>query len=704
MKILSSAKIVCVLWLWFLLASLFTSGINAAAQDQSTDKMVRASLVSDTREVTPGSGFIAALRLEHSEGWHTYWKSPGIGDATTIEWSLPQGWIADDIDWPVPHKILLRDGKVSGHGFDGVSFLPVRMLVPVDAQIDSEIILRAKVEFLVCEYDFCVPGTKNLKLSLLVSAKAVPNNKMRAELAKMPMPEAGENWTISAVHKGDNIVLSVKADETITDLHFFSHDELIWHNVDQSFEVKKNGFVSTLPIDKYYEPEVELFSGVLAFTDAEANYRGVLINAPIEAAGTGPQNATQQGLVSLLKLIGFAFLGGLILNLMPCVLPILSLKALSLAKSSGESARAARLDGFAYAFGVVLSFVLIAIVMLIIRESLGAVGWGFQLQQPAIVLGLALLMMLIGLNLLGVFEVEVSIQGSGQSLTKKKNSLVASFFTGVLAVVVAAPCTAPFMASAIGVALVQSAPIAIVIFAALGFGLAFPYLLLSVAPATRKILPKPGAWMDVLKQVLAFPMFATGIWLLWVLGGQTGKDGMTIGLLAVLFIGFAAWAYGKRGTVWKAVSLIGLAIAGFAIFSLVQIPPGAASDTGKRGTSTALFETVDYTPQALDDLLSQDTAVFAYFTADWCISCKVNERVAIKKQETATFFKEANITVMVGDWTSQDPAITKILTQYKRAGVPMYLYFKPGTKANQGVLLPQVLTPAILKKSIEKAS
>ncbi|PHR60231.1 MAG: hypothetical protein COA43_08015 [Robiginitomaculum sp.] len=704
MKILSLTKTVCVLWVWFLLVSLFASGINAAAQDQSTDKMVRTLLVSDTSEVTPGNGFIAALRLDHSDGWHTYWKSPGIGDATTIKWSLPTGWIADDIDWPVPHKILLRDGKVSGHGFDGVSYLPVRMLVSADAKIGSEVILRAKVEFLVCEYDFCVPGTKNLKLSLFVSDNAVPNKEVRAELAEMPMPEAGENWTISAVHSGDNIVLSVKADEAITELHFFSHDELIWHTVAQNFEVHKNGLVATLPIDNYYEPELELFSGVLAFTDAKGNYRGVLINVPIEEAGTGVQNATPQNLISLLKLIAFAFLGGLILNLMPCVLPILSLKALSLAKSSGESARAARLDGFAYAFGVVLSFVLIAIVMLIIRASLGAVGWGFQLQQPAIVLGLALLMMLIGLNLLGVFEVQVSIQGTGQSLTTRKNSLVASFFTGVLAVVVAAPCTAPFMASAIGVALVQSAPIAIVIFAALGFGLAFPYLLLSIAPATRKILPKPGAWMDVLKQVLAFPMFATGIWLLWVLGGQTGKDGMTIGLLAVLFIGFAAWAYGKRGTVWKAVSLIGLAIAGFAIFSLVQIPPGAASDTGKRGTSTALFETVDYTPQALDDLLSQDTAVFAYFTADWCISCKVNERVAIKKQETATFFKEANITVMVGDWTSQDPAITKILTQYKRAGVPMYLYFKPGTKANQGVLLPQVLTPAILKKSIEKAS
>ena len=689
---------VCVIGLWAFWAAPASAQIMIG---QSTELQLQAELVADVEAVAPGAGFNAALQFQHTPGWHTYWRSPGIGQPTTLEWTLPEGWIAGDIDWSTPERIYFRDGAVSGHGYSGLVYLPAPILAPADAVTGSVAELKAKATWLVCEYETCIPGGAELTLSIPIAEETVFNAPVRDAIADMPMPHAGEDWTISAARDGDDIILSFVTDETVTDPHFFSHDEMIWHDTEQVYETGADGTITArMAIDSYYEGDGSLVSGVLAYTNAQGAYSGVLINAPV---GDGGAVSSSLSLGFLAQALLFAFLGGLILNLMPCVLPILSLKALSLAKVAGEDAGAARRDGIIYAAGVILSFIAIAVGMLLIRSSFGAVGWGFQLQQPVVVMGLALLMMAIGLNLIGVFEIGGSVQGAGQSLTKGQSPL-SSFFTGVLAVVVAAPCTAPFMASALGVAMMQPAAVAIAIFAALGLGLAFPYLLLSVAPATRAILPKPGPWMSVLNQVLAFPMFATGIWLLWVLGGQTGKDGMTLGLVAVFFVSLAAWAFGKIGVTWKVIASAGLGFSVLSMLGMLQVQSALAIETGARAAAPSLFEEVAYTPQALDDLLSEDRAVFIYFTADWCITCKVNERVAIKQPQTYDFFEEADITVMVGDWTSQDPNITAILSQYERAGVPMYLYFKPGAGADEGVLLPQVLTPSILKSSIEEAS
>ena len=690
----------CLIFLTFLL-------VPAIAHAQ-----VAGELVSSEQGAQPGSRTTVALKLTHDPGWHTYWVSPGIGEATSIEWTLPEGWVASDIDWPVPEKIYTQAGVVSGHGFKGVAYLPVNLIVSSDAPVGEIVTLGATVKWLMCEYEICIPGGTELELSLpIVESSPASNAVVQAALNATSMPEAGEGFDIVATRDGELMALTVEGDTGFSDPHFFSFDELVWHDAVQEYEFSDGKLEATLPIDSYYEPEITTLSGVLAFTDAEGRYRGLLINAPLTTANTNgraaaPAKSDASGVGGLASLgvwqaLFFAFIGGLILNLMPCVLPILSMKALGLANAGGLEAAAVRQEGWLYTAGVVVSMVALAGLLLAARAALGAVGWGFHLQDPLVVLGLALVMAAVGLNLLGVFESGLGLTSIGNDLTKG-HSNTASFMTGVLAVVVAAPCTAPFMAAALGAALIQPAPIALSIFAMLGLGLAFPYLLISLSPAARGWLPKPGAWMAVFRQLLAFPMFATAIWLLWVVGGQRGSDAMTLGLIAILLLGVAAWAYGglqksERKLPWAVTTGAALLLLPWIFMQIDKLSPAEA---GTASAGIALFEEVAYSPEALDTVLAEGRPVFAYFTADWCVTCKVNERVAIKTETAAKAFAENGVTVMVGDWTNQNPDITEILVQYERAGVPMYLYFPPGATADEGQLLPQILTPGLLADAV----
>lgn len=692
--------------------ALWILPVLAGAQDYTADAQtyVDAALVSETLSVQPGSSTRVALKLTHAEGWHTYWDSPGVGEATEIDWTLPEGWLADAIDWPVPTKILTRDGSLSGHGFKGIVYLPVRLTVPGTAPVGETVTLNATASWLVCEYEICIPGSADLSLGLLVSSDApLPNEGLQAALADQAMPEFGEDWTFDVTRDGTDYVVTIAAPEPLSEPHFycdaslveFCDDGLFWVQTEQVFSSSENGELTlSFTVDETFaESDIPVLAGVLAFTDAAGNKRGVLMSAPVSVGAlSGAVSGDTLELDVLLQALLFAFLGGLILNLMPCVLPILSLKALSFAKMSSDNPSAARRDGLAYTAGVLLSFAVIAGLLLFVRATFGGVGWGFQLQNPIIVLMLALLIAAVGFNLLGVFEIGSSVQGTGQGLIRGEN-LSASFFTGVLAVVVAAPCTAPFMASALGVALVQPAPIAVAIFLALGFGLAFPYLLLSFVPGARAFLPKPGPWMITMKQVLAFSMFATCVWLLWVLGGQVGHNGMAVGLIAILLLGMTVGAFAKDALVWKVVGSVTFVIMLYTAFSVANLPKLSAT---QNASDTALFESAPYSEAALTAALDAGDPLFVYFTADWCIICKVNERVAIYTDDTAAYFTEAGISVMVGDWTSYDAEITAILTRYDRAGVPMYLYFAPGAGPDDGRVLPQTLTPSILRDAIEE--
>ena len=674
---------------------VLVSGAPASAQ-------VTGELVPADQGAQPGARTTVALKLIHDPGWHTYWRSPGIGEATSVAWSLPEGWVAGDIDWPVPEKIYTQVGDVSGHGFKGVAYLPIDLIVAPDAPVGETALLNASVKWLMCEYELCIPGGAELELSLpIVSEKPAPNSEVQAALTAIPMPEVGEDFIVSATREGELMTLVVEGDAAFTEPHFFSFDELVWHDAVQEYTLSDGRLEAVLPIDGYYEPEVTNLSGVLAFTDENGNYRGLLVNAPLAAAGVGTDAAVTLTTLGIWQALLFAFLGGVILNLMPCVLPILSMKALGLAAAGGLEGAAVRREGWFYTVGVIVSMLALAGLLLAARSALGAVGWGFHLQNPVVVLSLALVMAAVGFNLLGAFETGLGLGNVGQDLTQG-HSAGASFFTGVLAVVVAAPCTAPFMAAALGVALVQPTPVALAIFAMLGFGLAFPYLLVTTVPAARRWLPKPGAWMAVFRQLLAFPMFATAIWLLWVVGGQRGPDAMTLGLIAVLLLGIGAWAYGglqrsRRKLAWGLTALAALAYLPWVLVHIASLSPAGGSNSS---TAEVVFDEVPYSAEALEQALAADTPVFAYFTADWCVTCKVNERVAIKTAASAELFTANGVTVMVGDWTNQNPEITEILMRYERAGVPMYLWFPPGTSAGEGRLLPQILTPGIVEETV----
>ena len=412
--------------------------------------------------------------------------------------------------------------------------------------------------------------------------------------------------------------------------------------------------------------------------------------------------------MSLFVAFLFAFIGGVILNLMPCVFPILSMKTLSLVNMGQTDHQVARHSGLLYTAGILAAFTLIGGILVGLREAGQAVGWGFHLQSPFVNLGLGLLMLAIALNLLGVYEFGTRAAGVGQSLTAG-GERKAAFFTGLLAVLVATPCTAPFMAGALGYALVQTTPVALGIFLALGFGLAFPYLLISFVPAFGRIMPRPGPWMARFRSILAFPMFATAVWLFWIMGRQLGVNSMAAGLLAALFFAFGLWAYGQviggaRPWAWRSLAAAGLilAVVTGARIEDYRTDPAAAVD-GHVGTLGQL-SLEHFTPQRLAGYIESGQPVFVYFTADWCVNCKLNERVALASDAVGEAFHERGIKVLEGDWTNEDPIITEWLDRYGRAGVPLYLYFPSGSSLADAAVLPQILLPDIVINAVDSAN
>jgi thiol:disulfide interchange protein DsbD len=690
------------------LAACFLSATGAAAQPDSNwvegTKSVAPTIVLARTGVAPGGSLQLALRLEHAPGWNTFWYNPGGGEATKINWTLPEGWSAADIKWPAPEPVLGKDGALFGHGYSGTLYLPVEIKAPANIGIGDRVRLQASVSWLACRAENCVNGSASLELDTSVIHSPAPIPAVIAALDRQVKPEWQKHWVLSATKSGEEVIFRLKTGEPVVSPHFFPATEMIWYSAEQRYETAGGGeLVGRLPLDPFYSGESTALSGVLTFTDVSGRRRAISVRAPFspvtaasdKAAGGAAAGETRT--TPLLKILAMAFLGGLILNLMPCILPILSMKVLSLAQSSRAGATAFRADAVAYTLGVLTSFLAAGALMLVLRASLGELGWGFQLQQPAFVLALALLMTAVGFNLLGVLQVGGSLQGLGNSLTEG-NSRRASFFTGVLAVVVAAPCTAPFMASAMGAALVLPPAGALAIFLMLGLGLAFPYLLLSFLPVTHRILPKPGNWMVTFRQILAFPMFATAIWLLWVLGQQLGVGAMALGLIAIFTLSLGTWSLGKGRVAGRAFAVVCFFLTVAVVAQAARLPP--PNPRGSDATDPSP-EGIPYTPEALDALLASGKPAFVYFTADWCITCKVNEANAIRRPETAAFFKENNIAVMVGDWTRQDPHITAILKSYGRSGVPMYLFYPAGAKRMDGILLPQILTVGNVRAGIE---
>jgi thiol:disulfide interchange protein DsbD len=680
-------------------AALFGS---AFAQPVKTTHL-EAELVAQG-EAAPGSDTYVALVQTLEPGWHSYWRNPGsAGEATKLQWTLPQGWSAGPIVWAAPKRIPV--GPLVSFGYEGKVVLPVPIHVPADATPGSRQTLKAEASFLVCK-EICIPAQASLAVDLVVSSTPAPDPRggpMVADaLAATPKP-AG--LAAALVREAGKVRLAVTGAALkaapITQAFFFPFDPTaIDPAAEQAVDLGPDGL--TLTLKPQAGAAATPLSGVLAVGDRAYEITANDGPAPPGAAGLGAPKAAASSPSSLglpLALL-FALLGGLVLNLMPCVLPILSIKGAQLAAHAHDP-RKARLQGLAFLIGCLATFLAIAGALLALRAAGAEIGWGFQLQSPAMVAVLSLLMLLIGLNLAGLFEVGTSVQGLGGGLADRSGA-VGAFFTGVLAVVVAAPCTAPFMAAALGYAIAQPAPAALAAFAALGLGFALPFTVLSFAPGLLRRLPRPGPWMKTFRTALAFPMLGAAGWLAWVLSAQAGPQALGALLASAIVLSFAAWLFGLGQRAFGAWARVGLEAAlpvAMLIAAVILVPTLRRPATP--ATTPASNAALNAVPWSAEAVASRTGVVFVDFTAAWCITCQVNERVALSSPAIAQTFARAGATYMKADWTSRDPAITRALADHGRAGVPLYLVYPA---KGEPKVLPQLLSEGMVREAIETAA
>ncbi len=663
--------------LWMLLASSI-----AAAQIGDADRHIAIELVAETERPAAGSEVTLAFASTPDPGWHGYWKNPGdAGIETTLDWTLPQGVTAGPLEYPVPERLLI--GGLMNYVYEGPFAQFVTLTIPAGLAEGTRLPLRVKADYLVCTREICVPESRTLETVLTVGDGAIPPERRArfdAWRAAMPRP-LGSEGRFAIADGRFRIAIPWPADQPVDDAYFYPLGGGASFSEPQN--VARTGDLLILETEASGNAG-DAVEGVLAVNGRGFDLRATPGEVPAGRAGQAGSGAFSWAVA--LAALGGALLGGLILNVMPCVFPILSLKALSLAKS-GASETGARRDALAYTTGVVLVCVALGGLLLALRAGGASVGWAFQLTDPRVILLLLILVTAIALNLAGLFE--LSMPGAVGRLSA--SGAGGSFMTGALAAFVATPCTGPFMAAAMGTALFLPWPAALAVFGGLGLGLALPFLLLGFVPALRQRLPRPGAWMDRFRRILSVPMFLTALALAWVLGRQAGVDGMTLGLAAALVAALGLWWTGRRqmagrGLAWAPA---GAALAiGLATLAVVERAPADAA------TRVAALGAEPFSENRLGVLRAENAPVFAYFTADWCVTCKVNEKAVIETQAVADAFAAGGVRVLVGDWTDGDPALGRFIERHNRAGVPLYLWYAPGNDSPR--VLPQVLTPAML--------
>lgn len=706
-----------------LIGLLLAPGLAVAQAGPQRTERIEAELVSMSRWATPGGTIVVAVRQDIQPGWHTYWRNPGdSGGATTLNWSLPTGVRAGEIVWPLPTRQRLQ-GLVN-YGYEGVAYLPVPIEIPADARPGSTLPLTVKALFLVCSAEMCVPDELTLTLNLPVREGAAPLDPAHGAAIARVLEQAPRPAGITAHATLDNGVLTLTATggplaggDPGPSYFFPGESGKVDHAAAQTGSWGPNGLTLVLSAgDKVQSGGLtEPMTGVLATSRGAweisvepgaalpgATGSGELDALPDASAPVTGDPAT--GWVAFVQAMAFALLGGLILNLMPCVFPILAMKAAALA-ASAHDARRSRTDGLAFLAGVLTTFLILAGVLLSLRAAGEAVGWGFQLQSPPVTAGLALLMLAVALNLSGVFHVGAGLQGVGSGPLARLPGGIGAFFTGALAVIVAAPCTAPFMAFALGAALLMPWPMALAVFLMLGLGLALPYVLVSLSPRLLAKLPRPGAWMERLKSLLAFPMYGAALWLAWVFSRQTGADALGLlfvsGLLAAAGLwlvgaGQAERGLGRRGVIHSTAGVVLLVLAGGALTLAVRAPVEATQVSAE----AAGPEASPWSTQAVETALAQGRPVLVNFTADWCVTCKINERTSLTAPGVKRAMERTNAVYLVGDWTRRDDAITTELQRRGRSGVPLYLLYRPGQAEPE--VLPQLLTEGVVVEALTK--
>ncbi len=663
-----------------ILPWLPAQALESAAQESPR---ARVTLVADHLAIAPGQAFQLGLRIRLAPRWHSYWRHAGdAGAPTEINLTLPEGSTAGPIAWPTPQAIPF--GPLVSFGYYGEVVLPMQITPPAGLRAGDVFSISAQATWLVCD-DVCIPEEGSFRLDLPVVAEAQKNPDLgplfTAAAAALPRPSP---WQASASIQGDALRLRLTGPglgrESLKEALFIpGTGGLLDHAAPQRLSHGADWLELTLK--RAERPEnLATLEGVLLLTDQGGRRLGYDIAAPLLPGAA---------FLPLWQALIFALIGGVILNLMPCVFPVLAMKAMALARLGGAARGAVRLEAAAYTAGAVVSFTALAGLLLALRGAGMALGWGFQFTSPVFVLAIAWLMLAVGLNLSGVFALGGPIGAGGHIAAR--GGFLGSFATGALAVLVASPCTAPFMAAAIGAALVMPAPATLAVFAALGLGLAAPTLILALAPGLTRLLPRPGPWMERLRRIMAWPMYGAALWLVWVLWAQSGWLGVALALVGGLGLGLAAWVFGRApregrrglGPVLAALALL-LALP----FGLTAAPPApAASDTAE-----------SWSPARVEALRAQGKGVFLNVTAAWCITCQVNERIALRRDAVQAAMAARGIVYLKADWTRGDPAITALLRSHGREGVPLYLFWPPG--GGEAVILPEVLTEAMVLRQI----
>jgi len=711
----------------FLFLLLAAFAVPAHAQTVRTPN-AETELLSARAAAAPGETVTLVLRQKKRAGWHTYWINPGdSGEPPRLTWTLPDGFEAGQPLFPAPR--IERLGPITTYVHDDETLYPIALKIPDDARAGADARIALNATWLICA-DICVPEEGAFSLSLPIRAEGRDDARgMRlAEQAIAALPQsattlgfdfkAGDGISVGfpRADAPDNPLSAAIAANGLRNAQYFPYSQaLIDHAGEQKVVLRDGQILIDSPLSLSFIKEDARGDGLLV---VEINEGGrwtkrafmfgnppetTLLPTPVAAAWAGeaplasapPQLVASAGALEVLGYILAAFVGGLILNIMPCVFPVLSIKALSLA--GGAQAGTARRHGLLFFAGVMTTFMALAVVLLALRAAGSAAGWGFQLQEPALIGALALLFFAIGLNLIGAFEIGGSLQNVGGNVAGKGGD-VGAFATGALAVVAATPCTAPFMAGALGWAATAPPAASLAVFAGLGLGFAAPFTLIAFAPGLQRLLPKPGPWMERTKQFLAFPMFAAAVWLVWVLSVQTGAMG-TLALLAVFVaFAFAVWAW-RQGVAWRVIA--GLALIGVLAGAWSPMTTVAtAADAGAPAKSVSV-DGEAWSPERVAELRAAGTPVFVNFTAAWCVSCKFNEGAALSRPGVRKFFADRGVVYLKGDWTARDDVIARELAAHGRSGVPLYLYYPPG--ADAPVILPQILTEDIVRNAVEAA-
>ena len=671
--------------------SFFLILLSTASFSLWSDSFFKASdstieIISESKTMNAGDELLLGLQFKLSPGWHTYWKNPGdAGEGASVTWSLPEGIKASEILWPGPETIPVEPLMTFGYEDE------ITLLTNISASEAAVFpaILKAKISWYTCK-DICVPQEANLELTIKGGDKRDTSftNQLSTILLDLPTNLPNQH-RVEALDDSYFLQMELKDDASINSAYFFPEEYgLISYSKKQITEINNNSLSLQVPGSEV-DLKLQKFAGVLLLNSQNSSQ---FFNVSLDLGNE--QKAEAFSLMDLVITIVFAFIGGLILNVMPCVFPILSIKILSFVEQSEGSRKKMIQHGLSFSAGVLITFLSIAGLLLVLKSGGESIGWGYQLQSPLMVTLLIYLFVAIGITFMSNLILGGQLAQLG-NFTQGYSDITGSFLTGVLAVIVASPCTAPFMGSAIGIALLQPGFSTVAIFISLGMGFAAPYLLLSFYPSLLRVLPKPGAWMETMKQFMAFPMWASALWLTWVLSGQVETDTVLMVLLGALLIALSLWLLEKNQSSEGFIKWVAVSVATLLLGSALWLAPTDYENTQDKSSSNG----DSYTPELLEELLANDQPVFLNFTADWCITCKVNEAIVLNQTSIKSALKSKNIVYLKADWTRKDAAIADKLAEYGRTGVPLYLLFSPGRVPT---ILPELLTEDILLSYINE--